>query len=209
MEKKYLGLGVVQYPFPAKMAQELVRMFESDEDIEWGRSLIGASGVENEVRTSKQIPFEAMMPVAGGRVKEIFVNAVNSYIEEFQIDITQDEGLSLLKYDEANKYDFHVDAHWTIYRVLSGLIYLNPQDYEGGQTHFDLLDITIDPSEPCIVLFPSNYIYRHAAMPVTKGTKYILVNWMNDLPPGFSASIMANIANSVGAINSHAHNHNH
>lgn len=208
MNKKVLAPAVVQYDFPEKLAKELVQMFEDDYNINWSRSLVSHHGQENEVRTSQQFQFEMEMPIASSRVKPIFVEAVNQYIEEFNIKITQDEGLTLLRYSESNKYDYHIDADWAIYRVASALIYLNPQEYEGGETHFNLIDLKIKPEKPSIVLFPSNYAYSHAAMPVTKGTKYIFVTWMNDLPGGFSPNILSNLAASVGVMNM-GHNHEH
>lgn len=208
MNKKYLAPAVVQYAFPNKLAKELVQMFEENYNINWNRSLVSSHGQENEVRTSQQFQFESEMPIASSRVKPIFIEAVNEYIKEFKINITQDEGLTLLKYGENNKYDYHIDADWAIYRVASALIYLNPQEYEGGETHFNLIDLTVKPDGPAIVLFPSNYAYSHAAMPVTKGTKYVFVTWMNDLPGGFSPGILSNIAASVGMMAMpHAHEH--
>ncbi len=206
MDKKYLGPAIVQYPFPESLASELVRMFDEDPSINWDKSLVSSHGHENEARTSKQFNFEREMPIACSRVKSIFVECVNEYIKEFNVNITQDEGISLLKYDEANKYDYHIDADWTIYRITSALIYLNPSEYEGGETHFDIMNVSIKPDKPSLVLFPSNYAYSHSAMPVTKGTKYIFVTWMNDLPGGFIPNILANMASSVGAGNS-AHSH--
>lgn len=207
MDKKIIGPAMVQYPFPQRLASEIINMCE-DEDIEWRRSLVSSHGHESDVRTSEQLDFELQLPIATSKIKPIFVEAVNDYIKSYDIDITQDEGLVLLRYSENNKYDYHVDANWTTYRVASALIYLNPKEYEGGETHFDLMNVTVNPEEPSIVIFPSNYAYSHAAMPVISGTKYIFVTWMNDLPPGFSPSILSNIAGATGfGAATHGHSH--
>ena len=34
--------------------------------------------------------------------------------------------------------------------------------------------------EGMVILFPSNYAYRHIAHPVTSGTKYAIVTWIKD-----------------------------
>lgn len=198
MDKKLLAPAVVQYPFPERMAEELVRMLENDEKIDWNKSLVSTHGYESEVRTSSQFNFEHEMPIASSKLKPIFIDAVNDYIQTYNVNVTQDEGLTLLRYSEFNKYDYHVDADWTIYRVVSALIYLNPQDYEGGETHFKLMDFSVKPEKPSIVLFPSNYAYLHAAMPVTSGTKYVLVTWMNDLPNGIHQNVIQSIAHATG-----------
>jgi predicted 2-oxoglutarate/Fe(II)-dependent dioxygenase YbiX len=170
MNKQYLAPAVVQYDFPKDIAAELVSMFKDDYGINWNRSLVSSHGEENEIRTSQQFNFEAEMPVACSKIKPIFVDAVNSYIKEFGVNITQDEGLTLLRYSENNKYDYHIDADWTIYRVASALIYLNPQEYEGGETHFNLIDLKVDPKSPAMVLFPSNYAYSQVWVSITGTT---------------------------------------
>jgi predicted 2-oxoglutarate/Fe(II)-dependent dioxygenase YbiX len=138
------------------------------------------------------------MPIAAARVKEIFIECVNEYCNEYATSVTQDEGLTLLKYTDGNKYDYHADGEWSIYRTVSGIIYLNPQDYVGGETHFKLFDLNLKPESPSIALFPSNYAYMHAAMPVKSGTKYIFVTWMNDMPHGFSTRILSDLAMITG-----------
>jgi predicted 2-oxoglutarate/Fe(II)-dependent dioxygenase YbiX len=199
MEYVELGTCIYQYEFPKDLAKDLVNIFETDQKIDWNKSSISNRAIQDqEIRTSQEFFFEREMPISSSLVKEYFIKSVDHYCEQFNLSITQDEGLNLLRYSGTNKYDFHTDGDWTMYRVLSGLIYLNPQDYEGGETYFKNFDLSIHPESPAIVLFPSNYAYLHAAMPVTKGTKYILVTWGNDLPPGFSNRIMVNIAASVG-----------
>ena len=58
--------------------------------------------------------------------------------------------------------------------------YLN-DDYEGGELHFDKLGLTIKPKAGDLYLFPSSYVYSHAAMPVTSGTKYSVVTMLDYL----------------------------
>jgi hypothetical protein len=53
-------------------------------------------------------------------------------------------------------------------------MYLN-DDYEGGELWFPYLDIKFKPTYGDIVMFPSTYIYAHASLPVTRGTKYAAV----------------------------------
>jgi predicted 2-oxoglutarate/Fe(II)-dependent dioxygenase YbiX len=53
-------------------------------------------------------------------------------------------------------------------------MYLN-DDYEGGELWFPYLDLTFKAEAGDIVLFPSTYIFAHAAKPVISGTKYSAV----------------------------------
>lgn len=197
MEYEVLSPGIFLYEFPDSLAKDLVKSL--NEDIEWHHSAVGINGhTDQEVRTSYSMPFEREMPFAAEKVKSIMVACVNDYMNYFNINVTQDEGLDLLRYEINNKYDYHIDSDWTMYRTVSMLIYLNPSDYEGGETHFEHFDINVKPEGPSVVIFPSNYIYRHSARPVTNGVKYVLVTWGNDLPVGMNQNIMSNIALSVG-----------
>ena len=192
-----LAPAIEQYDFPEELAKDVIKLVETDDSIVWDKSLVGQGHV-NEIRTSDQLFFDNQAPFASARVKDYFIKSVNDYMEKYGIPITQDEGLTLLKYSESKKYDFHFDADWTMYRVLSALIYLNPSEYDGGETYFKLFDLKVKPEKPSIVLFPSNYAYVHSAMPVTKGIKYVFVSWMNDLPINFNTKTLYNLAGLVG-----------
>lgn len=202
-----LAPAIEQYEFSEDLAKDIIKLVESDDSIVWDRSLVG-HGDEKDIRTSDQMNFDMQAPFASARVKDYFVKCVNHYMEKHDIFITQDEGLTLLRYSESKKYDFHADGNWSSYRVTSALIYLNPSEYEGGETYFKLFDLKIKPEKPALVLFPSNYAYIHAAMPVTKGTKYIFVSWMNDLPMNFNGKTLYNLAGLVG-INGASAPHHH
>jgi predicted 2-oxoglutarate/Fe(II)-dependent dioxygenase YbiX len=102
-----------------------------------------------------------------------------------------------LKYTPGGWYDTHIDASWQTYRVASMLVYLNPLDYEGGETWFPHYDLKVKPLEPSLVLFPSNYMYEHQAMPVKNGEKFVLVTWMNDLPRYFHSRTLDYVSRSM------------
>jgi len=49
-------------------------------------------------------------------------------------------------------------------------------DYEGGE--FVMWeDEVIELKQGSILVFPSNYLYPHTVMPITKGTRYSFVSW--------------------------------
>lgn len=206
MFSEILAPAIERYEFPEDLAADIVKMVEDNSDFVWNRSLVG-QGNENEIRTSDQLNFEMEAPFAAARVKDYFVKCVDDYMQRHDINITQDEGLTLLKYSGSSKYDFHFDGNWSSYRVLSALIYLNPSEYEGGETYFKLFDLSVKPERPSLVLFPSNYAYIHSAMPVTSGTKYVFVSWMNDLPMNFNGRTLVNLAGLVGIISNHDGHH--
>lgn len=89
------------------------------------------------------------------------------------------EPYSLLKYSGGQEYKAHYDGGTSIGRCISALVYLN-SDFDGGEIEFVNFGVKVKPQPGMLILFPSNYAYRHVAHPVTNGTKYNLVTWIKD-----------------------------
>tara|TARA_R110000803_G_scaffold76390_1_gene140989 strand:+ start:586 stop:1134 length:549 start_codon:yes stop_codon:yes gene_type:complete len=89
--------------------------------------------------------------------------------------------IDLLKYSVGGKYKIHTDHFTTAARHLSIIINLN-DDYEGGDLVFtDQKENEIKKfklSKGSIVFFPSNFMYPHGIQPITKGTRYSIVAWL-------------------------------
>ena len=89
--------------------------------------------------------------------------------------------ISLLKYSPGGKYEIHTDHFTTSNRVLSIIINLN-DGYEGGDLVFtDQKEKEIKRlklGKGSIVFFPSNFMYPHGIQPITKGTRYSIVAWL-------------------------------
>lgn len=89
------------------------------------------------------------------------------------------EGYAALRYEGGEHYKAHYDGSTSIGRVISAICYLN-DDYEGGEIEFVNFGVKIRPEPGTLVLFPSNFAYRHVAHPVKSGIKYALVTWLKD-----------------------------
>ena len=89
--------------------------------------------------------------------------------------------IDLLKYEPGNKYEIHTDHYTDAPRHLSIILNLN-QDYEGGDLVFtDQKENEVKRlklKERTIVFFPSNFMYPHTIEPITKGTRYSIVAWL-------------------------------
>jgi len=89
--------------------------------------------------------------------------------------------IDLLKYLPGGKYDIHTDHFTTSIRALSIIINLN-EDYGGGDLVFtDQREKEIKRlklNKGSVVFFPSNFIYPHGIQPITKGTRYSIVAWL-------------------------------
>jgi Rps23 Pro-64 3,4-dihydroxylase Tpa1-like proline 4-hydroxylase len=89
--------------------------------------------------------------------------------------------IDLLKYSVGGKYEIHNDHYTNAPRHLSIIINLN-DDYEGGDLIFtDQKEKEIKRlklGKGSIVFFPSNFMYPHGIQPITKGTRYSIVSWL-------------------------------
>jgi len=89
--------------------------------------------------------------------------------------------IDLLKYTPGGKYEIHTDHYTSSPRHLSIIMNLNDK-YEGGDLVFtDQKEKEIKRlklSKGSIVFFPSNFIYPHKIEPITKGTRYSIVAWL-------------------------------
>jgi len=89
--------------------------------------------------------------------------------------------IDLLKYSPGGKYNIHTDNFSSSPRHLSIIMNLN-DDYQGGDLVFtDQKEKEIKRlklSKGSIVFFPSNFMYPHGIQPITKGTRYSIVAWL-------------------------------
>jgi|SRR5210317_2006511 len=89
--------------------------------------------------------------------------------------------IDLLKYLPGGKYEIHTDHFTNSPRHLSIIINLN-NNYEGGDLIFtDQKEKEIKRlklNKGSIVFFPSNFMYPHSIQPITKGTRYSIVAWL-------------------------------
>lgn len=101
----------------------------------------------------------------------------DAYAKKYDVSFYSTEPAQILKYSPGEYYDPHCDAGPNVPRVVSALLYLNDVE-EGGETEFVNFDMSIKPKAGRLVIFPSNYAYRHAARLPKSGNKYVAVFWM-------------------------------
>lgn len=101
---------------------------------------------------------------------------IDDYAKYWGINVVYYEAFNFVKYEGQGKhFNIHAD-HGPAYNcTVSAVIYIN-DDYEGGEIQFPRLDgYTLSPRVGDIAVFPSNYIYEHASLPMKSGTKYCVV----------------------------------
>jgi hypothetical protein len=107
---------------------------------------------------------------------DIVKKCVDDYASYWGIGVVYYEAFNFVKYEgEGQEFKIHAD-HGPYYNTtVSIVVYLN-DDYEGGEIYFPRLDkLTYAPKAGDIAIFPSNYIYEHASLPMRAGTKYCVV----------------------------------
>jgi predicted 2-oxoglutarate/Fe(II)-dependent dioxygenase YbiX len=112
--------------------------------------------------------------------KEVYTSAglaIQKYNEKFnQAHIEEDSGYELLRYETGQFYTQHTDSFKAAPRAVSCSFGLN-DDYEGGEFAFFKREIKIKVPKGAAVMFPSNFMYPHEILPVTKGIRYSIVTW--------------------------------
>jgi hypothetical protein len=101
---------------------------------------------------------------------------IDDYAKYWGINVVYYEAFNFVKYDgSGTHFNIHAD-HGPAYNcTVSAVIYIN-DDYIGGDLKFPRLDnLVYKPSVGDIAVFPSNYIYEHASLPMESGTKYCVV----------------------------------
>lgn len=99
---------------------------------------------------------------------------IADYEKRYNINLGYMEAINYIRYGTNQHFQVHTDHGFSYTCTTSSCMYLN-DDYEGGELWFPYLDLTFKPEYGDIVLFPSTYIYAHAAKPVLSGTKYSAV----------------------------------
>jgi prolyl 4-hydroxylase len=125
--------------------------------------------------------------------------SLNSYILEIikknfnhKYEIENVESCQLTRYEVGQEYGSHFDYFNILGRPAQNLndrkatfiLYLN-DDFTGGETYFDCLDITVKPKKGMALYFTYDYLNedlkyrtRHAGLPVKSGTKNIATFWI-------------------------------
>lgn len=110
-------------------------------------------------------------------VFQAFSYAIREYQKMFrEVVISQDSGYDLLRYEIGGYYVQHTDDYANSHRVVSCSLALN-DDYEGGEWAFFDDEYRTKVNKGSVILFPSNFMYPHQILTVTKGTRYSIVSW--------------------------------
>ena len=185
------ALGVYVYKNTLKKDMDLVARLEkvieenSGDWFKWSEAQVGdyqtmkdyRDCVDFKVRKSDiEVPQVANTDMANiyNEIDERLQECLKHYCAKFNISMGYQEAVNFVRYGKGQHFAAHSDHGFSYVCTVSTVMYLN-DNYSGGGLHFPFLDYTYTPEEGDIVLFPSTFLYMHAALPVEEGIKYAAV----------------------------------
>jgi hypothetical protein len=169
---------------PSELCDAILKEFSVDDG--WQKTEVGKGVVCPDIRSAETIiiSFPHVIEKNATVRKQLDLNIFNAagtaiakYNEKFPLaKIEEDSGYELLRYKEGQFYTEHTDSFKARPRAVSCSFALN-DDYEGGEWAFFNREKIIKVPKGAAVLFPSNFMYPHEIMPVTKGTRYSVITW--------------------------------
>jgi predicted 2-oxoglutarate/Fe(II)-dependent dioxygenase YbiX len=153
---------------------------------EWVDTVVGTGLVEKNIRNCQTIVTSYPHIIDKNKKvrlkidKYIFASA-SKCIQEYNLkfshcNIQEDSGYELLKYPEGCFYIEHTDSFKARPRAVSCSFILN-DNFEGGEFAFFNRELKYKLEKGDALMFPSNFMYPHEVMPVTKGTRYSIITW--------------------------------
>jgi hypothetical protein len=156
---------------------------------EWFLAPIADYSTDAKLRDVHLIPISDPNRIARNEIlrrtldNQIFTcseNASMKYSELFpEVLFNGDTGYELLRYKVGQYYVQHTDSYSKHPRTVSCSFALN-DDYEGGEFAFFDRKIKYKLKKGSAILFPSNFMFPHEILCVTKGTRYSIITWFTN-----------------------------
>lgn len=182
---KYLKdyIKVIDDIIPTELCDRILEEYSNSTEFNNAETF---SGLNTNIRNCKVLNISGegaikVNPIVRKKIdNDIFLSVSKIFSilnEQYEfINITEDCGYDLLKYDEAGFYTQHIDTNSKYNRHISCSLLLN-DDYVGGEFSFFSRELTYKPKKGSAIVFPSNFMYPHEIMPVFKGTRYSIITW--------------------------------
>ena len=176
---------VVKKAVSAALCDGILNEYKDCDD--WADALAGRSGgnVDKKSRNCQVIytsqPENLAVSTKRTQLDDELFKAVSEclkkYVGKFNTcTVSQDTGYDLLKYSTGGFYVQHTDAFFEHPRETSCSLVLN-DDFEGGEFAFFDRELKYKLGKGDVLMFPSNFMFPHEVMEVTKGTRYAVITW--------------------------------
>lgn len=171
---------------------ETIQMIENetlnpDSGVSWTRATTIEHGPNQNDRTNYHLGITSCAKESNNLVAQninnqmylLLLASTIPYAHKHGVGEMYHEPYNMLRYRGGQEYKAHSDGGTDTARSISAIVYLN-NEYTGGEIEFVNFGIKIKPEPGMLVLFPSNFAYKHIAHPVVEGTKYAIVTWIKD-----------------------------
>ena len=152
----------------------------------WNQTLVGEGIVDTNSRNCSSVLLSSpeiidqnfeIRKFIDVEIHQQLLEVVKKYSEEFpEFAPSIDTGYDLLRYETGQYYTQHTDSFLQQQRSISCSVCVN-DDYEGGEFAFFDREMVIKAGVGSVIVFPSNFMFPHEIMPVTKGTRYSIITW--------------------------------
>jgi len=177
---------VIENAVPSFFCDEIVNYYKFSD--EWNNAKIGVVSKENGeavpvVSKDKRKCAEILLTesIFEKPLFNISKNCLEQYVAKYpdvRSTVARGEAFSILKYKPDGFYTEHIDAAPLMPRVLSLSLVLN-DSFTGGEFSFFGGKYKVSLKKGSAIMFPSNFMYPHAVLPVKKGVRYSIVTWYN------------------------------
>lgn len=172
---KTLKPGIILFENVFLRNEELI---EQAENGQWRDGFVGNQAkVDSAVRITDIHDIDQKSEIHQ-ELLEVFLACLEKYIQKYTLSIKKAEHLRVARYPVEGYYKPHADAE-NGSRQLSGVLFLN-EDFQGGELNFIYQDLEIKPKAGDLLLFPSNFIFRHECKKITEGNKFLALTWFSN-----------------------------
>ena len=120
------------------------------------------------------LPFNKTLYDIHDSVENSLDNCLRHYESKWHLKMNYKEAFNFVKYLPGKYFKIHGDHGPHYACTVSAVVYLN-DNYVGGEIEFVRQELIVKPQAGDIILFPSNFVYEHASLEITSGTKYSVV----------------------------------
>ncbi len=190
----YLGhanAGIVLYKNVWPSGSNFVERLEAalsdsaSERYKWNQAMVGDQVIMKDYRDCFDFKLrQSDLPITDekysdlGSVYEEVISGVRECVKHYSslynISLEYEEATNFVKYGEGQHFSVHPDSGFSYSCAVSAIGYING-GYEGGDYYMPYQGLKFFPEIGDVIIHPSDFIYAHASMPVTKGTKYAAV----------------------------------
>jgi|DEB0MinimDraft_10_1074344.scaffolds.fasta_scaffold02174_8 hypothetical protein len=150
----------------------------------WKQAMVGDNEIMKDYRDCFDFKLrQGDMPVPDefsdlGKVYEEVIAGVRACVKHysslFNLSLDYEEATNFVKYGPGQHFSVHPDSGFSYSCAVSAIGYIN-DDYEGGEYMMPYKNLKFKPEFGDVIVHPSDFIYAHASLPVSSGTKYSAV----------------------------------